>query len=210
MAFTYFFRDKQVLDLIVKHVVPAVRGSRYIDVWDAGCAHGPETYSIAILLRENMSNFLFQNVRIFATDIDTCGRFGPTINEGAYPAKELQRVSSEIKRRYFKGVGRSQEYRVSDEIRSRVSFIQHDLLSLNLARNGLALVVCKNVLLHFRPAERVNVIEMFHGALREGGFLAMENTQKLPEGSGHLFGQVTCEGQIFRKQGARARECVGA
>ena len=55
MAFTYFFRDLQTLELITKHVLPVLQGARYINIWDAGCAHGPEPYSLAILLRENMS-----------------------------------------------------------------------------------------------------------------------------------------------------------
>ena len=52
MAFTYFFRDKQTLDLIVSHALPMLKGHRHIDVWDAGCAHGPEPYSLAIRVDE--------------------------------------------------------------------------------------------------------------------------------------------------------------
>ena len=35
-----------------EHVVPAIKTRRYIRVWDAGCAMGPEPYSLAILMRE--------------------------------------------------------------------------------------------------------------------------------------------------------------
>ncbi len=52
MAFTYFFRDLQTLHLIRDQVVPSLRTSRYIHIWDAGCAHGPEPYTLAIILRE--------------------------------------------------------------------------------------------------------------------------------------------------------------
>ena len=53
MAFTFFFRDMQILDLAVKHVVPYAMGRSRIKVWDAGCAMGPEPYSLAIVLAEN-------------------------------------------------------------------------------------------------------------------------------------------------------------
>jgi len=35
MAFTYFFRDQQTLDLIAQHVVPDLKRRRYINVWEA-------------------------------------------------------------------------------------------------------------------------------------------------------------------------------
>ena len=49
MAFTFFFRDMSILDLIGQHVVPAVSGFTRVRVWDAGCAMGPEPYSLAIV-----------------------------------------------------------------------------------------------------------------------------------------------------------------
>jgi len=53
MAFTYFFRDMQTLEMIRDYVLPALRMRRYIHIWDAGCAMGPEPYSLAIILREH-------------------------------------------------------------------------------------------------------------------------------------------------------------
>jgi chemotaxis protein methyltransferase CheR len=59
--------------------------------------------------------------------------------------------------------------------------------------------VCKNVLLHFQYDERIKVIKMFHQALSAGGFLALENTQKMPEEIAHLFEQVVPDAQLYRK-----------
>ena len=58
-------------------------------------------------------------------------------------------------------------------------------------RDGLAMVICKNVLLHFNAQQREKVVRMFHGALRKDGLLVMEHTQKLPEGLLPLFQQVS-------------------
>ena len=79
MAFTYFFRYLLILELITKHVVPYVSGRSRIKVWDAGCAMGPEPYSLAIMFAESMGKFAFKNLKIFATDIDTCDTFGGII-----------------------------------------------------------------------------------------------------------------------------------
>ena len=144
VAFTYFFRDMETLELIAGEVLPTLRGYRYIRIWDAGCAHGPEAYSIAITLRENMTHFLFRNVRIHATDIDTSGRFGGTITEGIYPEDELKRIPRGLREKYFTATGEPGHYGIDDEIRSRVEFTRHDLLSLKLIRAGFGLVVCRS------------------------------------------------------------------
>ena len=210
MAFTYFFRDSQTLDTIVTDVLPTMRGCQYIRIWDAGCAHGPEPYSIAIMLRENMSEFLFRNVCIHATDVDTTDQFGRIIKEGVYPAEEVKRIPPAIKQRYFTETERRGYYRIDEAVRSCVTFSKHDLLSLTPIRKELNLIVCKNVLLHLQPEERVDVIEMFFDALREGGFLAMEHTQEMPDRAKKMFEPVTCKGQVFRKVRSHAYQRVAA
>jgi len=199
MAFTYFFRDLQTLELLTKYVIPVVNGNRYIRVWDAGCAHGPEPFSIAILIREEMSHFMFRNVQITATDIDTSSQFGEIIRKGIYPENEVKRIPKDIREKYFSRVGNNGHFQVSDEIRGSVEYSQHDLLTLKLVRSGFNLVVCKNVLLHFALDQQIDVIRMFHDALNEGGFLITEQTQKLPNKISHLFKRVTTNGQLFQK-----------
>ena len=210
VAFTYFFRDMKTLELINEKVLPTMRGHRYIHIWDAGCAHGPEAYSIAIMLRENMTHFLFRNVRIHATDIDTCDQFGPIIARGIYPEGEVRRIPPAIKQKYFAEADEPGYYKIDDEIRSSVEFTRHDLLSMKPIRDGINLIVCKNVLLHLTPAQRVEVMKMFNESLREGGFLVTEQTQELPRRAGHLFEPVTCNGQVFRKTTDHANHRLAA
>jgi chemotaxis protein methyltransferase CheR len=107
MAFTYFFRDREVLDLVVQYALPDLKTRMYINIWDAGCAMGPEPYSLAILLRENMGKFMFRNVHIYATDIDENGElgdasgFGEIIANGIYAEQDVKRIPAEILERYF-------------------------------------------------------------------------------------------------------------
>ena len=185
MAFTYFFRDRQTLEVIVANVLPTLRGYRYVRIWDAGCAHGPEVYSLAMLLRKNVTCFGFRNMSIQATDIDTTGRFGRTITEGVYPERELRRIPPALKEEYFRLDATPGYFRVRDDIRQRVSFTQHDLLSLRPPRSGFRLIVCKNVLLHFSPAQRVEVIRMFHEALADGRFQEYSANVGRPSGRGY-------------------------
>ena len=40
LAFTFFFRDQQVLERAVEHCLPALAGRNHPRIWDAGVAHG--------------------------------------------------------------------------------------------------------------------------------------------------------------------------
>ena len=75
MAFTFFFRDAQTLNLAIDYFLPFVQSRRTITIWSAGCAMGQEPYTFAILLRERMGPYLFRNVKIYATDIDTYNQY---------------------------------------------------------------------------------------------------------------------------------------
>ena len=45
---------------------------------------GQETYSLAIMLAENMGHFSFGNVQIYATDVEENTSFGDTVRSGVY------------------------------------------------------------------------------------------------------------------------------
>ncbi len=201
MAFTYFFRDMHTLKLIIKHVVPYIAGRSRVRVWDAGCAMGPEPYSLAIMFAENMGRFAFRNFHIDATDVDESNRFGKIIFEGVYHENDLKRIPRQLFEKYFHPSGKAGYFKVDDVIKSKVFFKKHNLLSLQPIGSGFSLVICKNVLLHFKPDERVEVIKMFYDALAPGGYFAMEQTQKLPYETVCLFERVTADAQLFRKAG---------
>ena len=199
MAFTFFFRDLQMLELAIDHVAPEISGRSRPKIWDAGCAMGPEVYTLAILLAGRMGRFAFRNLWIDATDIDETGQFEGVVRQAVYPGAELERMPPGILEQYFEPAGADGAHRVVEQIRSSVHFQRHDLLSLREPGSGYSLVVCKNVLLHFSQAQRVEVIRMFHRALESGGLLVMEHTQKLPSEAAHLFTQIVPDAQLYRK-----------
>ncbi len=197
MAFTFFFRDLTPLEHAVQFLIASAAGRSRVRIWDAGCAMGPEPYTLAILLAESMGSFAFRNVEIFATDYDQ--PLLKTLEEAVFPWVELQRVPDDFFQKYFEPADGDSLFRVVEKIRNVVSTHHHDLLSLKPIRDGFSLVVCKNVLLHFQPAQRIEVIRMFHRALEPGGILVMEHTQKMPEEMAHLFHQLVADGQVFRR-----------
>lgn len=199
MAFTFFFRDQQVLERVVKHSLPSLAGRSHPRIWDAGAAMGQEPYTLSIMFAERMGHFAFSNLRIEATDVESTGQFARIVEAGAYPKDELSRLPEGILEKYFEPNGKPEYFRVIDKIRRRVTFQRHDLLSFQEIGHGYSLVLCKNVLLHFQPPERIEVLRMFHRALAPGGFFATEQTQEMPLEIASLFQRVIPDGQVFRK-----------
>ena len=197
MAFTYFFRDAQTLELALDQAIDTFRDEPTLRIWDAGCAHGPESYTIAMLLHERLSPERFEKVRILATDVDNM--FAATVSTGIFPEPQIRRVQPEFQQKYFTAAAAPGHVQIIPELRARVAFAHHDLLSLQPFVEGLHLVVCKNVLLHFAEEQRVQVLQMFSRALRPGGLLAMEHTQKLPETLRTLFEPTVSHAQVYRR-----------
>ena len=199
MAFTFFFRDQQVLERVVEHSLPTLAGRLHPRIWDAGAAMGQEPYTLSIMFAERMGHFSFDNLRIDATDVESTGQFARMIEAARYTREELSRLPEGILGKYFEPEDESGHFHLIDKIRRRVAFQSHDLLSFQEVGQGYSLVLCKNVLLHFLPPERIEVMRMFHRALAPGGFFATEQTQEMPQELGSLFQRVTPDVPLFRK-----------
>jgi chemotaxis protein methyltransferase CheR len=198
MAFTFFFRDSHTLELAIRTIAPEVSGRSKIRIWDAGCAMGPEPYTIAILLAEHFGNFSFKNIRIDASDIDEQDAFGPIIRNGNYPWDQLQRIPEVIFKRYFIPSQETGTFRVANHIREKVQFQKHNLLSMRAIGDGYTMIICKNVLLHFTQQERIEILKMYHRSLMPGGYLILERTQPLPMEVSNLFTPLSTEAQFFK------------
>lgn len=198
MAFTFFFRDLHSIERTLELFIPLVTGKSVIKIWDAGCANGPEPYTLAILLNEKMNKFQFKNVKIICTDIDLSNQFGDIIEKGIYSNEEVARIPQDYLEKYFTKIS-DNKVQVIDEIRNKLTFYKHDLLTLTSIGNDFSLILCKNVLLHFTYEERIKVINMFYNSLSPNGLLVTEQTQKLPDEFKGKFEQVASDAQIYKK-----------
>jgi chemotaxis protein methyltransferase CheR len=204
MALTSFFRDKDTLNLIEEYVMPDLRRSIYIRIWDAGCATGEEPFTLALILAEGLSPEAFSSVTILATDQEESNfpQFEKRLAEGIYHKTDIIWIPKPLFDKYFYPYEPPDYYQISDQIRSRVSYQKHDLLTLSPVGSNFDLVICKNVLLHFPPESRIEVLKMFHGSLRTNGFLAMESSQEMPAECEPLFRRLVRGGGLFQKLGA--------
>jgi two-component system, chemotaxis family, CheB/CheR fusion protein len=195
---TEFFRDPEAFDYIKREILPPLlegaRGrGRVLRLWSAGCATGEEAYSLALLASDVLGKEIQDwNVRIFATDLDEAAvNFA---RRGLYPANVLRYIGDEYKEKYFERAGPG--YRVRKSLRQLLIFGQQDL-----ARGApfprIDLVVCRNLLIYFKPELQQDLLDLFAYALHQNAgylFLGKAETAR-PRGS---FDLVNKKWKVYR------------
>jgi chemotaxis protein methyltransferase CheR len=204
MAYTSFFRDTDALNGISDTVIPALAHWRSIRVWDAGCATGEEPYTLAILFASKLRPFPFRNLDILATDYEESSfpQFAEQIGKAQYSRKDIFWVPPDYRDRYFLPTENPEVFQLASDLRERVRYLQHDLLTLVPPETGQSLIVCKNVLMHFSPENQVRVLEMFFQSLTPGGYLALDGSQRLPEVFADRFRRISPGIPLYQKAGA--------
>ena len=197
---TGFFRDAAVFDFLAESVIPdLVRGhplDRPLRIWVAGCSSGEETYSLAMLFREQIDASKREiKLQIFGTDVDPDAV--ANAREGLYPNSIEADVSTKRLAQFFTKEDRF--YRISAGLRSSVVFTVHDVLAdPPFAR--LDFVSCRNLLIYLLPEAQAKVISIIHFALREGGLLLVGEAETVGVADGR-FAIISKPQRIYRRVG---------
>jgi two-component system CheB/CheR fusion protein len=197
---TSFFRDaatfQALADTVVPELVAAASADRAIRVWIAGCSSGEETYSIAMLFREEMSKTgSHAKLQVFASDVDPVAI--ASARDGIYPHAIETEVSAERLARFF--IRDDHVYRVSADLRANVVFTVQDLLA-DPPFSRLDLVSCRNLLIYLQPEAQARVISVFNFALRQGGILLLGSAETAGPPDGR-FETVSKSAKLYRKIG---------
>jgi chemotaxis protein methyltransferase CheR len=169
-----FFRDPEKFEYLRESVLPdLLRGHPRLHVWSAGCSRGHEPYSLAIMLAEATGPYCRHP--ILATDIDRSALEWARAG-GPYLTNEMTNVPPPLLSRYFKA--HDESYYVTEYLRRRITFRQHNLLADPIA-SRFDLIVCRNVVIYFTPEVKERLYRLFHDALRPGGVLFMGGTEVL-------------------------------
>jgi len=142
-----------------------------LKIWSAGCAHGAEPYSIAMLLAEMTAPW--QRHYILATDVDQTALELAQAG-GPYSVEEVRTITPYFLAKYFKQT--AEGYMVSDRLRSMVDFRVHDLLS-DPFDSDFDLIVCRNVVIYFTDSAKDSLYQRFYDALRPGGIFFVGGTE---------------------------------
>jgi len=196
---TGFFRDAEAWTFLQREVMPdllaGIDPTREIRVWSAGCASGEEAYSLAIAFSEALGiEESAKRVKIYGTDVDDEALHDARI--GLYSAKALEALPAELRDKYFEQNGTQSAFR--PDLRRRVIFGRHDI-TRDAPISRLDLLVCRNTLMYFNVETQDHVIDRFHFALRESGYLFLGKAEMLLS-DGDRFEVVSMRQRIFRRR----------
>ncbi|MCH5269756.1 MAG: protein-glutamate O-methyltransferase CheR [Lachnospiraceae bacterium] len=168
-----FYRNPEQWHILDKEVIPELIGKfgKNLKIWSAACSTGDEPYSLVMALSRHLP---LSQIKIVATDIDK--QVIAKAKTGLYGEKSLAGVPDDLKQKYFTKIGPS--YQISQEIKDRVEFKQHNLLKDDYPTD-CHLIVCRNVLIYFTEEAKIEVYKKFARSLKSGGILFIGSTEQI-------------------------------
>jgi two-component system CheB/CheR fusion protein len=199
---TEFFRDPEswacLRDEVLPELIDRKPADESIRVWSAGCASGPEAYTIAICLAEVLGLEDYRTrVKIYGTDIDDAAL--DQARAGVYSARELESVPVALRERYFEDSGQGHAFR--KDLRRTVIFGRNNLVQ-DAPISRLDLLVCRNTLMYLTAETQARILRHYHFALTDGGVLMLGKSEMMLSHR-DLFAAVDLKRRIFAKQPAR-------
>ncbi|MBQ7065601.1 MAG: protein-glutamate O-methyltransferase CheR [Lachnospiraceae bacterium] len=168
-----FYRNPEQWKVLNEEIFPDLikKFGRNLKIWSAACSTGDEPYSLVMALSKHLP---LSQIKIIATDIDK--QVIAKAKVGLYNEKSIASVPAEFKTKYFTKIGPS--YQISDEIKSRVEFREHNLLK-DSYENNCDLIVCRNVLIYFTEEAKEEIFIKFNKSLKKGGCLFIGSTEQI-------------------------------
>lgn len=181
---TYFFRDKPTFEMLAKHILPKLitarrSRERRLRLWSAACCTGEEAYSLAMLLHELLPDLTEWRVTILATDINP--GFLRKAVAGIFGEWSFRAVPSWVQSRYCTQLSDGR-HAVRPEVKRLVSFASLNLVDdmyplLATDTNAMDVILCRNVLMYFAPAQIRKVVGRLHRTLVDDGWLVVSPSE---------------------------------
>jgi len=177
---TGFFRNPDVWEG-VRGILRdlTTEGRRRVTVWSAGCADGRETYSLAMLARDD-PRVEADRIDVLGTDINESAL--ADAREGVYETTRTVDVDEQLRflSNYHRYVERDGDrFRIRDAVRENVRFEHHDLIN-DEPKEDVDLVVCRNLFIYIDGEYKEAVLENVRRSLRPGGYLVIGKAETVP------------------------------
>jgi len=180
---TYFFRHQEqfegIREVILPDLIERKKDSRRLRIWSAGCATGPEPFSLAILLRQQFGHLVDGwEITIQGTDINR--DFLARAMAGKFDDWAFRGCPEDLRRLCFAPSGKS--WVLLPEYRKWIFFQYHNLVKTpfpSLVQNLTAfdLILCRNVMIYFSPEINRQLIGQFERTLAPGGWFLVGHSE---------------------------------
>ena len=170
-----FYRNPLQWQTLEKDIIPLLlkRFPKPLRIWSAACSTGDEPYSLAMVL----SDFLpLSQVQILATDMDA--EVLAKAKAGCYTGQSIKGLPQRYRDKFLEkdehGI-----YRVSNKLKSCISFFkQHNLLKDGYPQR-VHLIVCRNVMIYFTEEAKERIYRRFSDSLCKQGILFVGSTEQI-------------------------------
>ncbi|MCH5264987.1 MAG: protein-glutamate O-methyltransferase CheR [Lachnospiraceae bacterium] len=188
-----FYRNPAQWQILEKEILPELmqKFGKRIKIWSAACSTGDEPYSLAMVLSDFMP---LNQIQIIATDLDN--EVLAKAKKGYYSEKSIQGLPKKYQDRFIER-DKTGIVKVSDELRSCITFKQHDLLKDPYPQD-IHIIVCRNVTIYFTEEAKQRVYTNFASALPVGGYLFVGSTEQIIGASKYGFQSV--KSFFYKKQ----------
>lgn len=199
---TNFFRETHHFEYLETTLLPELmqmKSSSYrpkLRIWSAGCSSGNEPYSIAMVLKECITDIASWDAKILATDLDS--NILDIASKGVYPISSLDTVSEHRKKQWFKNGSGANEgtVKISHDLMDLISYRKLNLMDPWPMTGSFDVIFCRNVAIYFDTNTREKIIDRFADQLSDDGYLFVGHSET-------LFGissRFECVGKtIYRK-----------
>ena len=199
---TSWFRDNRPFELLKQVILPQLTQQAVgpYRIWSAACSSGQEAYSISMTLESYLANApdpMLAQTAIVGTDISA--QVIEQARSGIYSDMVMQRgLSRRQQQAYFQPT--EQGFQVSSDIKKRVSFTVHNLLTSFAPLGLFDVIFCRNVLMYFSPELKSAILNRIAQAMRPNGYLLLGSSES-PLGDSDVFKQKNSEHGIYFQRG---------
>ena len=182
---THFFRENHHFEYLKNTLIPDLirdKSSSYqpkLRIWSAGCSSGNEPYSIAMVLKECVTNIERWDAKILATDLDS--NILDVAKQGVYPLASMKTVAEARRKRWFKSGSGVNEgtVKVSKDLKDLISYKKLNLMDSWPMEGKFDFIFCRNVAIYFDTQTREKIIDRFADLLTDNGYLFVGHSETL-------------------------------
>ena len=198
---TEMFRDPDFYRSIRTLAAPVLKTYPFVKIWHAGCSTGEEAYSTAIVLKEEG---LYDRATIYATDFNQQALI--RAKEGIFSNRTIKDYTLNYQK--AGGTGSLSDYYTSNydnvimdqSLKRNIVWANHNLVTDSVF-SEVHMVLCRNVLIYFKPELQNKVHKLFHDSLINGGILCLGSKESLRFSDfSDKYTEMEGKQRIFRKK----------
>ena len=179
---TYFMRESEHFDFMKKEILPWLKEkesqSKDLRIWCAASSSGEEPYTIAMVLMDFFGLEHHQwDTQVLATDVST--EILKQAIKGVYTKEQISPLPEHWKRRFFRNIVGTDQYKVTEELKKEVLFRKFNLMDPFPFRRKLHVIFLRNVMIYFDDVTKQRLLQKIYDSLEPGGYLFLGKTETL-------------------------------